>query len=166
IVYSMVNVIARSFYALNDYKTPMKISLFCLAVNLLLALVFLPLIRQAGLGLANTLSSVCNVCFLIYALRIKLKKLELRELRKESLPLIPAGVAAALVAWGLYRVFDKYLGHGNLGTKLLQVFGPIGVASILYYGLAVWARVPAAHEVLNLFKEKLLRKILKSPTPQ
>ena len=34
IAFSTVNVLVRSFYALGDTKTPMKISVVCLALNL------------------------------------------------------------------------------------------------------------------------------------
>ena len=34
LMFSMNNILARAFYALNDIKTPMKISVFCLGLNL------------------------------------------------------------------------------------------------------------------------------------
>src|SRR6185436_6657698 len=56
VAFSLVNIFARAFYALGDTKTPMQVSIFCLGVNALLALALLGPLRQAGLGLANTLS--------------------------------------------------------------------------------------------------------------
>jgi putative peptidoglycan lipid II flippase len=41
LMFSMNNIFARAFYALNDIRTPMKISVFCLAVNLATAFWFL-----------------------------------------------------------------------------------------------------------------------------
>src|ERR1039458_4768899 len=38
LMFSMNNIVARAFYAVNDIKTPMKISLVCLALNLGFAL--------------------------------------------------------------------------------------------------------------------------------
>ena len=37
VAFSTVNILARAFYALGDTKTPMKISIVCLALNLILA---------------------------------------------------------------------------------------------------------------------------------
>src|SRR6185312_13588259 len=37
VAFSAVNVLARAFYALGDTKTPMKISIVCLFLNLILA---------------------------------------------------------------------------------------------------------------------------------
>src|SRR5207244_6938605 len=57
LMFSMNNILARAFYALDDIKTPMKISLVCLGLNLLFALWLVQLYREAGLGVANTLSA-------------------------------------------------------------------------------------------------------------
>ena len=40
ISFSLVNILARAFYALQDIQTPMRISVFCLALNLLLTVFF------------------------------------------------------------------------------------------------------------------------------
>ena len=38
LMFSMNNILARAFYALNDIKTPMKISIVCLGLNLVFAI--------------------------------------------------------------------------------------------------------------------------------
>jgi putative peptidoglycan lipid II flippase len=83
VAFSAVNIIARAFFALGDTTTPMRISVFTLAVNFMFAALFLLALRlgAAGLALANTLSSTMNLCLLLYALRRKLKRLDLEPLR-------------------------------------------------------------------------------------
>src|SRR5258705_2521982 len=77
LAFSMVNILARAFYALGDTKTPMKISIFCLGLNALFTFALIFDYRQAGLGIANTLTSTVNVCLLGFALRKKIARLEL-----------------------------------------------------------------------------------------
>src|SRR5207302_3586731 len=81
IAFSMVNILARAFYALGDTQTPMKISISCLAINLVLAFFLIGRYEAGGLGVANTLSAILNVGLLLYALRRQLAKLELADLR-------------------------------------------------------------------------------------
>src|SRR3989449_10317650 len=57
VAFSMVNVLARAFYALGDTQTPMKISVVCLGLNLVFALWLILPLRQGGLGIANTLTA-------------------------------------------------------------------------------------------------------------
>ena len=73
-MFSMNNILARAFYALNDVKTPMKISIVCLGLNLAFALWLVQPYREAGLGVANTLSASFNTLLLVYALRRKLSR--------------------------------------------------------------------------------------------
>src|SRR5947199_2558700 len=80
VAFSMVNVLARAFYALGDTETPMKISVVCLGLNLIFALWLILPLRQGGLGIANTLTAAWNVGLLLYALRRKLARLDLTPL--------------------------------------------------------------------------------------
>ena len=41
VFFSLVNIFARAFYALGDILSPMRVSLFCLAINLLFTCIFL-----------------------------------------------------------------------------------------------------------------------------
>ena len=82
IAFSMVNILARAFYALGDTRTPMKISIACLMLNLVFALVLVWRFRQAGLGAANTMSAFVNVYLLFRALKGKLGELEFDSLKR------------------------------------------------------------------------------------
>src|SRR5262249_16935738 len=69
VLFSLTNVLARAFYALGDTTTPMRVSLFCLGLNLLFSIVLINKFRQGGLGIANTITAAINVSLLAYALR-------------------------------------------------------------------------------------------------
>ncbi len=150
VAYSLVNVLARAFYALGDTKTPMKISMVCLGLNLTFALFLVWPFRQGGLGLANTVSSACNLVFLLYALRRKLGKLELHLLRPTLLPQALAALLAGGVALWANHVWDLKAGHATLPQKLGAVFVPGALAGLVYWAIALWAKVPAAHEITGL----------------
>jgi putative peptidoglycan lipid II flippase len=155
VAFSMVNILARAFYALGDTQTPMKVSVFCLGVNLLLSVALLEPMRQAGLGLANTITSCLNVWLLLRALRKKLGMLELAEVKRSLRPVVLGAVAAMVLAWEGFRVWDEWIGHASLGAKLGGVFVPAALASALYFSVLWVDRLPAALEVLELIRRKL-----------
>jgi putative peptidoglycan lipid II flippase len=155
IAFSMVNILARGFYALGDTQTPMKISIVCLALNLVFALLVVWPLRQAGLGLANTLSAVFNVALLFYALRRKLKFLELDELRRSIAPLLLAATCAGIVAWFASRMWEQSIGHDNLAEKLGAVFVPMTSAAVIYFWITLLMKVPSAGEIFHLLLEKV-----------
>jgi putative peptidoglycan lipid II flippase len=147
VAFSSVNVLARAFFALGDTKTPMKISVFCLTLNLILAAVLILPLQQGGLGLANTATSICNVCLLAFWLRRKLTTLEMGPLGATFLPLAVAGILAGLVAWGGWQFWEGKIGHATIALKIGAVFVPAGVAGLVYWVTALAFKIPAAKEM-------------------
>jgi putative peptidoglycan lipid II flippase len=155
VAFSTVNILARAFYALGDTGTPMRISIVCLAINLVLAYVLLEPYHAAGLGLANTTTSLLNLSLLFYALRRKLARLELGELVRSLPALLGAAVLAGMIGWVTWNRWEHYLGHSNLGLKIGAVVLPVGAASLLYLGVTNWLGIGFARQILGLIIEKL-----------
>ncbi|HOP98579.1 MAG TPA: murein biosynthesis integral membrane protein MurJ [Verrucomicrobiota bacterium] len=150
VAYSLVNVLARAFYALGDTRTPMHISVACLALNLVLSGALILPFRQGGLGLANTVSSAVNAGLLLYALRRKMGRLDMSGLRSTLLPVGAAGAVAVLAVLGGSRLWAAYGEAATIVGKLGAVFVPASMAGVLYWAVAGWAKVPAARELASL----------------
>jgi putative peptidoglycan lipid II flippase len=157
VAFSTVNILARAFFALGDTKTPMKISLACLTLNLLLAAALVVPLKQGGLGIANTVTSVCNAGLLFFALRKKLARLDMASLRATFLPLGIAGLLAGLIAWQGWQLLENTLGHETLALKIGAVFVPAIAAGLVYGILALTFKIPAAREILDFALQKFKR---------
>ena len=66
--FAMLKVTLTAFYARKDMKTPMKVALFCMGLNLCLNLCLMPFLRQGGLALATALSAFLQNGILLYIL--------------------------------------------------------------------------------------------------
>jgi putative peptidoglycan lipid II flippase len=163
LAFSLVNILARAFYALGDTQTPMKISIFCLGVNLIFGLVLIWRFRQGGLGMANSLSACFNVSLLFYALRRKLGRLEFGALRQMLWPIFVAGIFAAGTAWLAWHQWEKTFGHVGLVMRLGAVFVPMTLASLVYWVVALCFKVPPAVELGAVILQQLpMRSKVKS----
>ncbi|HSA11027.1 MAG TPA: murein biosynthesis integral membrane protein MurJ [Candidatus Paceibacterota bacterium] len=154
LMFSANNILARAFFALNDIKTPMKISIVCLVLNLGFALWLVQSHREAGLAVANSLSASLNTALLVYALRRKLSRLDLTGLRRALLVLVPNALLAGMVAAALAWLWDHHLGHATLMRQAGMVFIPGGVAVLVYWLFALWLKVPAAQEMTSLLGQR------------
>jgi putative peptidoglycan lipid II flippase len=152
LMFSMNNIMARAFYALNDIKTPMKISLLCLTLNLVFALWLVQPYKESGLAIANTLSAALNLALLVYGLRRKLKTLGLSQVLHTLLVLVPDAVFAGIVAAVLGWWWERHFGHHSVATRLGQVFVPGSIAAALYWALAWWGSIPAARDITRLLR--------------
>lgn len=157
IAFSMVNILARAFYALGDTQTPMKISSACLLMNIVFTLWLIGPYRQGGMGIANTMSALFNVYLLIYALRRKLKFLNLAGLVKPMLQMIAAGVLAGEAAWLITKAWNKHIGYESLPERLGAVFVPMAIACAVYGLTLAWLKIPQAQEFVQLMLQRARR---------
>lgn len=66
--YVMVKALAPGFFAREDTATPVKISVFCLFVNLGLNLLLMGPFKHVGIAMATAISSWINVAIMAYVL--------------------------------------------------------------------------------------------------
>ena len=161
ISFSFVGSYSRGFYALGDVKTPMKISIFCLFFNLILSLVLIQPFRQAGLGIANSFSSLVNFGLLTYAMRLKLKKLDWGDLPKQIGKMLISAVFAGQVVW----VLKNYLLSGaaeseslNFWLKIIHVFIPMVVGFSVYWGLCEFLKIRATRDIAKTLLDVIKRR--------
>jgi putative peptidoglycan lipid II flippase len=155
LLFSMTNILARAFFALDDIKTPMKISILCLTLNLLFAFWLVQRYREAGLGVANSMSACFNVALLTYALRRKLARLGMKSLIRTLVLLASAAILAGLIAAAVSQLWETQLGHRTISLKIGAVFVPALLACLFYWLVALWLKVPSAQEMSALFLHKL-----------
>jgi putative peptidoglycan lipid II flippase len=155
VLFSINNITARAFYALGDTSTPMKISSVCLGLNVIFGAFLIPAYKEGGMGVANTMSAAFNSYFLIYGLRRKLKSLQIGELPSLVGRMLAVGFTAGVAAWITSHYWENSVGHARFAARLGGVFVPIGAATLVYFALLAWLRVPQVHDVIGLFTQRL-----------
>ena len=154
--YSLVLILGRAFFALGDVKTPVKISIACLGLNLVLAvglaLQFEPGLRQGAFGIANTISATLNAALLWRALRRRkeLAPVALPGLRRQLPMMMGLAGMAGLVAWGIGRGLDGKA--VALQARLVLVFVPLLGAGAVYWAMSGLVGVDSAKAILGILR--------------
>jgi len=157
VAFSLVNIIARAFFALGDVKTPMRIAVFSLSCNLIFAFFLIPAYQQAGMGIANALSSMINLGLIFYAIRRKFPNMKVKEMIQPTLTVLGSGILAAFLAWALWKWIVSMIETPSVWTQLTEVFVPLILGTGFYAILTYWSGVPAARDIWKLLKQKLDR---------
>jgi putative peptidoglycan lipid II flippase len=106
ISHSLVEILARAFYALQDTKTPVAIGSSAMALNIVFSLTFPGLFSRAGwmphggLALANSLATTLEAIGLLIFIRRKLASLEGRSILDGGLRALIAAIGMSLTLWG------------------------------------------------------------------
>ncbi len=66
--FMLIKILASAFYSRQNIKTPVKIGLIAMSVNLILNFILIFPLKHAGLALATTLSSMVNAGLLLFLL--------------------------------------------------------------------------------------------------
>jgi putative peptidoglycan lipid II flippase len=137
---TVVHLLARTFYSLQDTRTPVTWAVVAVALNLPLMVWLSGPMGVSGLALAMSITAVVEVAGLLVALRVRLSGLDGSALLSSVVRSAAAGAAAALVMLGALGVSRTLLGvllENGLGRLAILV----GISAI---GLAIYLVVAAA----------------------
>jgi len=108
--FAAVRIVAATFYALQDTKTPVRAAAIAMAANVVLNLALMGPLRHGGLALATSLAAVLNLTLLMTALRRRLSGLALSALWPS---LARTCAAAGAMALGCAWVADLPIWEGG-----------------------------------------------------
>jgi putative peptidoglycan lipid II flippase len=101
--FSAVRVVLNVFYALKDTRTPVRMAVAAIAVNIVFSTLLMGPMDHNGLALALSLSSVCNLALLTAALRKRLGPLGWRRIAGSAAKSAACAAAMGCCVWGLAR---------------------------------------------------------------
>jgi putative peptidoglycan lipid II flippase len=154
--YAAVKVLSPAFYALNDARTPMLVSLGSIAVNYVMNSLLVQ--RFGHVGLAFSTSAVALVNFLLLALlmRRRIRRLEGRRLGNTVARIVAASLPMAATAW-LASELTGILPLDGLALHLIQVAGSIGLAALVFYFACRLLRVEELDEAVKALTGRFAR---------
>jgi len=139
LAYAASKVLSHAFYALQDTRTPVKLAVEALVVNVVLAVAFLGPLRVGGLALATALASHLNAWRLLRALEQRLGASLLPTLLT---PLARISLASLVMGIGCWVVWK---GATQAITPL------VGLPLVITSGILLYGTSCAAIRVAELF---------------
>ena len=137
--YVLVKVLTPGFYARADTRTPVRLALWSVAVNLIGNLILIPSLAPFGMGhvgppLATALASTINVAALYLTLRRRGHFEADRQLKRRLPRLALAALIMGAIVWWLAPFADPWLTRSVLerGLALAALAG----GGVLVYGTA------------------------------
>ncbi len=168
--YAAIKVLSPAFYALDDARTPMYISLASILVHVpasfglmqLLATVGVTPERpngygHAGVALATSIVATVNFAALIFFMRRRIKRLNGRDILMSLIKILVASCAMSASAYAVYYFLHAWLGERSFLHSLVEVFVPMAVAALIFIGCAKLLRVTEVEKLYSIFARKFGR---------
>jgi len=141
--YSAIKILAPAFYALNDARTPMLVSLVSILVNLAAASTMVKLagLRHLGLALSTSAVALFGSVALFALLRRRIHGMHGRALAVSVAKILCASAAMGLACYLSSRSVHHWFGAGKI-AQIADVALSIPLGAAVYYALCRAMRVP------------------------
>ncbi len=168
--YAAIKVLSPAFYALDDAKTPMYISLASILVHVPASFGLMMLLSNvgatperpngyghAGVALATSLVATVNFFALAYYMRRRISRLNGREIMAALGKIVIASAVMSAAAYGAYYLIRDIFIEVTLPVQLFEAFVPIGVAGIVFLIAAKLLRIGELEKLISVLSRRLGR---------
>jgi putative peptidoglycan lipid II flippase len=168
--YAAIKVLSPSFYALDDVKTPMFVSLLSVVIYPFAGYFLMQFFSQfyvtpetprglahVGLTVATSLIALISFSLLAFMMRRRIKHIEGREILSSFIKIALASAIMSAVCYFSYYFLHQQFGGTNLIAKLIECFIPIGLGGIVFLIVAKILKISEIDKLYNAFARKLKR---------
>ncbi|MDO4732982.1 MAG: murein biosynthesis integral membrane protein MurJ [Bacillota bacterium] len=158
VFYGTVTVFIRGFYAMQDTKTPILVSVACIAVNIIFSLLLVGPMGHCGLALAYSLAGLVQCLATLFVLRRKIGPMGLRSILTCVSKTVFACLLMGIVVWGIIAASDTLLGVNSKLSQLLQVVLGVGVGVSVFFVVAWLLEMDELETLAGRLVSKLRQK--------
>jgi putative peptidoglycan lipid II flippase len=157
LIRSVFYLATRSFYAQQNTKTPLLISLFSIIISITCAIVFTMVLGWGayGLALAQVIWAVLEVSALFITMSRKIKKLFTIHFIIAVLKMIVAAIVMGVICYALTKVLDL----GFVDQTMMTVLPKLAIIMVLsftaYLALSRLFKLEEANPVLKAIRKAL-----------
>lgn len=168
--YAAIKILSPAFYALDDAKVPMIISIASIAVNFGASFGLRELLStygrtpenpngfgHVGVALATSLVALVNFFALALFMRRKIRRLNGRLIATAFAKVAAASAVLSMICYFSYHfIFDRF-GSATLALRLIGVFVPIALGGAAFAVTAKLLRVAELEQALSIIRRKFSR---------
>jgi putative peptidoglycan lipid II flippase len=147
---SIYHIASRSFYAQQDTRTPLYISVFVIALNILLAVLFIMKLDLGiyGLAWAQTIVALVEVVILFTIMSWRIPKLFGTDFLHALSRMVMATGITSIVTYLLVKQFDLVITYKSFWATFPK-FALIATLSLIcYVGVSKWFKLREAESVI------------------
>ncbi len=157
---SVYHLASRSFYAQQDTRTPLYISIGAISLNIILAIIFVLSLRLEifGLPAAAAITAFVEVVVLFVIMSNRIPRLFTAGFIEAIMRMVSATGLMFVVTYIMARIFNL----GTLGDNFLSLLPPfvliVGVSLGAYLLLSKFLKIPEVDPVLSKLKSIIFYK--------
>lgn len=153
---SVIQILPRMFYALQDTWTPVTIGILSMIANVAFMFLLVEPLQSGGLAFATSLAAVFNMLALLYVLRKRLKQIDGWRMLWTSLQTLGASVLMGVVVWFWADWLTSLVGTATFGSVIVLVTGT-GIGALIFAGAAKVMQMEEFNQTIGLLQKRIKR---------
>jgi putative peptidoglycan lipid II flippase len=158
--FAAIKVLSPAFYALDDTRTPMMVSIVSIVINAIGDYFFKKWltpygIGHAGIALSTSLVALLNFIALALLLRRRIKRLEARRLGLSFSRILVASAGLVLASFAAYRGLSFMLPDDNLLVRFVEALIPIAAGTLAFLAGAHVLRIGEMDQIRRAITSRL-----------
>lgn len=150
--YIFIKILVVCFFAREDTKTPLYISIISVIANITLSLYLIGFMREMGIALATAISAWINVFLLFSILNLRKNFILDNQLIINSLKIIFSVIVMICVCFFLDKVLFVNFDDITKLSKLIILILIIGLCKIVYLGMIFMLKVLTIEQLKGFIK--------------
>lgn len=151
---ALIHLLARSFYALHDSKTPVIVGAVSVATNTVFSLIFVLYYHSEvwALGLSASIASIVNMFLLLYYLDKKIRSFDRYSLLMTPFKICLAGIVTGVALYIPIKLLDQLVFDTTKTFNLLILTGISTLSGVFVYLFLAWfLEVPQISIIAKIF---------------
>ncbi len=144
---SLIPMLARSFFAFQNTKTPVIISIISMIFNVVLGILFSQRWGISGLALAFSLASIVNMLMLLAALRLKIGDLDDQNILRSTFKILVSSAALGLVVQRMKYFIAPLVDMQTFWGVFLQTAMAGLVGAMVYFVITLILQAPEIENI-------------------
>jgi putative peptidoglycan lipid II flippase len=166
--YAAIKVLSPAFYALDDARTPMYISLASILVHVPSSFGLMQLLSRvgvsperpngfghAGVALATSVVATVNFAALVYFMKRRINRLNGRDIFQSLVKILIASAVMSAVAYGSFYLLAGYFAEKGFAVRLIEALVPIVLAGVTFIVTAKLLRIEELEKMYKALSRKL-----------
>ena len=151
--YIIIKVLVSCFFAREDTKTPLYISIVSVVSNIVLSLLLIGSMREMGIALATATSAWINA-FLLYIFLFIRKNIQFDDLIiSNTFKIIISSSVLVIAIYGLKMLLFRDFNTASLLLNSLFLLIAIFLAIIIYFGLIIMLKALTINQLKEYLKK-------------
>lgn len=152
---SVIQILPRAFYALQDTWTPVILGIISMAINIIAMLLLIRPLAHGGLAFATSIAAFVNMLLLFYVLRRRLGQMDGWAMFWTSVKSLVASLLMAVVIWvWSERLLTPLIGVRTLASLIILVTGTV-IGVIVFAGTAKLLRMEEFEQTMGLMQRRI-----------